>query len=74
MKLYSVTIRGIKFYFEAQISDEQYKLIDKICGIIQEENQMYCAEDTFSLFAQIISTEINIPVTPIRISHVFRID
>lgn len=74
MKLYSVTIRGAKFYFEAQISDEQYKIIDIICGIIQKENHIYCAEDTFSLFINRISTEMNILVTPIRISHVFRID
>lgn len=47
MKLYSVTIRELKFYFEAQISDEQYKSIDRICETIQEESQMYCAEDVF---------------------------
>lgn len=74
MKLYSVTIRGVKFYFEAKISDGQYKLIDKMCGIIQEESQMCCAEDTFSLFTNRILTEANILVTPVRISHVFRID
>ena len=74
MKLYSVTIRGIKFYFKARISNEQYKLIDKICGMVQEESQMYCAEDTFSLFATRILKETNILVTPIQISHVFRID
>lgn len=50
MKLYSVTIRGLKFYFEAQISDEQYKSIDRICETIQEERQMYCAEDVFSIY------------------------
>lgn len=50
MKLYSVTIRGIKYYFEAQISDEQYKLVNKMCETIQEESQKYCAEDIFSLF------------------------
>ena len=74
MKLYSVTIRGLKFYFEAQISDEQYKSIDRICETIQEESQMYCAEDIFSLFTNRILTETNIPVTPVRISHVFKID
>ena len=41
MKLYSVTIRGIKYYFEAQISDEQYKLVNKTCETIQEESQKY---------------------------------
>ena len=70
MKLYSVTIRGLKFYFEAQISDEQYKFVDRICETIQEESQMYCAEDVFPLFI----TETNILVTPVQISHVFRID
>lgn len=50
MKLYSVTIRGIKYYFEAQISDEQYKLVNKMCETIQEESQKYCAEDIFSLY------------------------
>lgn len=72
--IYSITIRGIKFYFEAQISDEQYKLIDRICDTIQEESQMYCAENVFPIFTNRILTEINIPVTPIRISHVFRIN
>lgn len=56
MKLYSVTIRGIKFYFEAQISDEQYKLVDKMCETIQEESQKYCAEDIFSLFTNTYQT------------------
>ena len=73
MKLYSVTIRGLKFYFEAQISDEQYKLVNKMCETIQEESQMYCAEDVF-LFTKRILTETNILVTPVQISHVFRID
>lgn len=72
--IYSITIRGIKFYFEAQISDEQYKLIDRICDTIQEESQMYCAENVFPIFTNRILAEINIPVTPIRISHVFRIN
>ena len=74
MKLYSVTIRGIKYYFEAQISDEQYKLVNKMCETIQEESQMYCAEDVFLLFINRILTETNILVTPVQISHVFRID
>ena len=74
MKLYSVTIRGIKFYFEAQISDEQYKLVNKICEKIQEESQKCCAEDIFSLLTNRILTETNILVTPVQISHVFRID
>jgi len=60
MKLYSVTIRGIKYYFEAQISDEQYKLVNKMCETIQEESQKYCAEDIFSLFTNRILTETNI--------------
>ena len=59
MKLYSVTIRGIKYYFEAQISDEQYKLVNKMCETIQEESQKYCAEDIFSLFTNRILTETN---------------
>ena len=74
MKLYSVTIRGLKFYFEAQISDEQYKLVNKICEKIQEESQKCCAEDIFSLLTNRILTETNILVTPVQISHVFRID
>lgn len=74
MKLYSVTIRGLKFYFEAQISDEQYKFVDRICETIQEESQMYCAEGVFPLFINRILTETNILVTPVQISHVFRID
>lgn len=74
MKLYSVTIRGLKFYFEAQISDEQYKFVDRIYETIQEESQMYCAEDVFPLFINRILTETNILVTPVQISHVFRID
>ena len=73
MKLYSVTIRGLKFYFEAQISDEQYKSIDRICETIQEESQMYCAEDVF-LFTNRILTETNILATPVQFSHVFRRD
>lgn len=73
MKLYSVTIRGLKFYFEAQISDEQYKSIDRICETIQEESQRYCAEDVF-LFTNRILTETNILVTPVQFSHVFRRD
>lgn len=60
MKLYSVTIRGIKYYFEAQISDEQYKLVNKMCETIQEESQKYCAEDIFSLFTNRILTETNL--------------
>ena len=74
MKLYSVTSRGLKFYFEAQISDEQSKFVDRICETIQEESQMYCAKDVFPLFINRILTETNILVTPVQISHVFRID
>lgn len=68
MKLYSVTIRGLKFYFEAQISDEQYKSIDRICETIQEESQMYCAEDVFFLFTNRILTETNILGIPVQIN------
>lgn len=73
MKLYSLTIRGIKFYFEAQISDEKCKFIDKTCQLIQQQYLTDCPEDIFALFVKIVSKEMKISVIPIEISHVFRI-
>ena len=56
MELYSITICGLEFYFEAQISDEQCKHIDKICKKMQKGRQTECTEDIYSLFLSRILT------------------
>lgn len=73
MKLYSITIHGRKFYFEAQLSEKKCKLIDKICINIQNERLTDFPEDIFASFVKAISEETNTSVIPIGISHVFRI-
>ena len=50
MELYSITICGLKFYFEAQVSDEQCKHIDKMCKRMQKGRQTESTEDIYSLF------------------------
>lgn len=73
MKLYSVTIRGTKFYFIAQIPEEMCKHIDKICQIMQSKWLTDQPEDIFSSFVKMILKETNTSVIPIGISYVFRI-
>lgn len=74
MKLYTVTIRGFKYYFSANLTPEAINAIKYFCLKLERDSK---SVDTAALFDRLISyiaSELGLPITPVNVEHIFRIN
>ena len=68
MKLYSVTIRGFKYYFSGDLTSEAVTSIENFCLKLKMNST---STDKTTLFEH---SELGLTVTPINVEHIFRIN
>lgn len=75
MELYSVTIRGYKYYFCGNISQSDCMKIDSVCTKFSSDGRSSCTSDElFHKLICIISSEYKVAIYPIQPKYIFRIN
>lgn len=74
MKLYTVTIRGFKYYFSANLTPEAINAIEGFCLKLEKGGKSFNVDTLFNLLANYISSELQLPIIPVKIEHIFRIN
>lgn len=74
MKIYSVTIRGHKFYFTGDLPPSIVKEIDLLCGKLSLYPSCIEPAKLFAIFSDSIRLNFGYSITSIGIDHVFRVN
>lgn len=74
MKLYTVTIRGFKYYFGANLTLEAISSIESFCLELEKSSNSVDVTTIFGFLANYISSELQLPITPVKIEHIFRVN
>lgn len=74
MKLYTVTIRGSKYYFGANLTLEAINSIENFCLELEKGSKSFDVTTIFGFLENYISSELQLPITPVKIEHIFRIN
>ena len=74
MKLYTVTIRGFKYYFSGDLTPEAINAIESFCLKLEMDSKSANAATLFERLRNYITSEQGLPVTPVKIEHVFRVN
>ena len=74
MKLYSVTIRGFKYYFSGDLTSEAVTSIENFCLKLKTNSTSTDKTTLFEHLINYIASELGLTVTPINVEHIFRIN
>lgn len=74
MKLYAVTIRGYKFYFSGDLSDEVVGAIEEFCNKLEKDAKAVDEQTLFTLLLSHIDLDLGVSVTQVNVDHIFRIN
>lgn len=74
MELYSVTIRGYKYYFCGNLSQNDCSEIDAVCTGLSSDNSSSSADELFQKLTRYISAELRTEIYTIQPEHIFRIN
>ncbi len=74
MKLYTVTIRGFKYYFSGNLTPEAINASESFCIKMEKEGKSVNTAALFDHLINYIASELGIRVTPINVEHIFRIN
>jgi hypothetical protein len=74
VKLYTVTIRGFKYYFSCDLTPEGITAIERFCLKLEIDGKSANAATLFERLRNYIASELGLPVTPVKIEHVFRVN
>ena len=74
MKLYTVTIRGFKYYFSSDLTPEAISASESFCLKLERDGKSVNAAALFDCLINYIASELGVPVTPVSVEHIFRIN
>lgn len=74
MKLYTVTIRGTKFYFSGDLTSEVIQASEQYCLKLEADAKSYSTIILFKLLLSYIESDLGISVTQVNVEHIFRIN
>lgn len=74
MGLYAVTIRGYKYYFSGNLTSEAINAIESFCQNLERNSKSVDAVALFDRLISYISSELGLPISPVNVEHVFRIN
>lgn len=74
MKFYFATIKGIRFYFDADLTEEECCKIDEICKQITTQYSQEDEETEYRILKEAIEDTTGKTVKPVEIAHIFRIN
>ncbi len=74
MKLYTITIRGRKYYFFAELTDEAIQASEQFCINLEVNSKTAHHKTLFECFLKYIKTTLGLNVIPVSVEHIFRIN
>ena len=74
MKLYTVTIRGRKYYFSGYLTQEAKQNCDLFCLDLELNYKDTHHETLFEYLLKYIESTLGFSVNPIAVDHIFRIN
>lgn len=74
MKLYTVTIRGFKYYFSGDLTFEAIQASEQFCHKLEENAKSTDTATLFTLLISYIKSDFGVSVTQVNIDHIFRIN
>ena len=74
MKLYTVTIRGFKYYFSGNLTPEAITASENFCLKLERNSKTVNTATLFELLIDYIVSELGLSATPVTVEHVFRIN
>lgn len=74
MSIFAVTICGRKYYFACNLSENDISRVESYCGHLTNNPISDDINEQFESLLNYIREELKLPITPIRIEHVFRIN
>lgn len=74
MKLYTVTIRGFKYYFAGDLLPGAINVIESFCLKLEREGKAVDAVVLFDRLIHYVTLELRLPITPVNVEHIFRIN
>ncbi|MBO5716409.1 MAG: hypothetical protein J6S23_08490 [Clostridia bacterium] len=74
MKLYTVTIRGRKYYFFGDLTPKAIQASERYCLDLELNNKNTHHAKLFDYLVKYIESTLGFTVIPISIEHIFRIN
>lgn len=74
MKLYTVTIRGRKYYFSGNLTQKAIQACDLFCLDLELNYKDTPHETLFEYLLKYIESTLGFSVNPIAVDHIFRIN
>ena len=74
MRLYAVTIRGKKYYFRSNLSNDDLLSVESFCRYLTDKDTVEESNEQFNTLLSYIRTVLKRQTTPTQIEHVFRIN
>jgi hypothetical protein len=74
MKLYTMIIRGHKFYFTGNLKDELITATEQFCRQLESKTNDSDPQKIFTLVLKYIKLVYGCSVTQLNIEHIFRIN
>lgn len=74
MSIFAVTIRGRKYYFACSLSDNDISRVESYCSHLTNNPVSDEINEQFDSLLNYIREELKLPITPVYIEHVFRIN
>lgn len=74
MKIYTVTIRGFKYYFSGDLSPEAIQASECFCFGLEMDDKSVNTNVIFKRLLSYINSELGLSVTPVNIEHIFRVN
>lgn len=74
MKLYTVTIRGFKYYFSGDLTPEVIQASEQYCLKLEAGAKSYNTIILFKRLLSYIESDLGISVTQVNVEHIFRIN
>lgn len=74
MKLYTVTIRGFKYYFYGDLTIDAINATEKFCRRLEVDGKADNATVSYERLINYIVSELGQSVTPITVEHIFRVN
>lgn len=74
MKLYTVTIRGRKYYFSGVLTPEAIQASERYCLDLELNNKNTHHATLFEYLLKYIESTLGFAVIPISVEHIFRIN
>lgn len=74
MRLYTVTIRGFKYYFSGNLTHEAVIAIENFCLKLESNSKSVDTTMLFQYLINYIASELELSATPVNVEHIFRIN